>query len=89
MQQVAEAFAAPAVSGPVRLRAEDSETFELTPAMIAGSISFAGRNGTLAPRLDATKLHEAAEPVLEDADLTTPKDATITIQDGKPKITPG
>ena len=43
--------------------------------MIAGAITFAPRDGTLAPQLDAAKLHEAAEPVLDDANLTTPKDA--------------
>jgi vancomycin resistance protein YoaR len=89
MRKVVSDVATPAVSGPVTLRAEDSNRFEVTAGMIADALSFGVRDGTLAPQLDADKLHEAAEPVLEDADLANPKDATITIEDGKPKITPG
>lgn len=89
VQQVVDGFAAPAVSGPVTLQAEGSDSFEVSPAMIARSVTFAPRDGTLAPQLDADTLHEAAKPVLEDVDLTTPRDAEITIEDGKPKITPG
>ena len=89
VDKVAKDFAEPAVSGPVTLQASESESFELTPAMIAGALTFTSRDGTLAPQLDAAKLHEAAEPVLDDANLTVPKDAKITIVDNQPKIKPG
>ena len=89
VKQLVKDFAAPAVSGPIKLQAKDSSAFEVTPAMIARSVTFGARDGTLVPTLDAGELHEAAKPLLEDADLTTPQDAKITIEDGKPKITPG
>ena len=89
MQQVATRIARPAVSGPIRMQAEGSREFEITGAMIAPALTFVPRDGTLAPALDAAKLHEAAEPVFEDADLTTPKDARVVIRDGRPTIVGG
>ena len=89
VEQVVKKYAAPAVSGPVTLQAKGSGSFELTPAMIAEAITFAPRNGTLTPVLDPDALHAAAEPAMEDADLSTPKDAEIVISDDKPFIKPG
>jgi vancomycin resistance protein YoaR len=86
VEQVITDFARPAVSGPIRLKADESDTFEVSPKMIAKAITFTRRDGTLTPQLDASRLYELAQPVLDDANLTKPKDATIEIVDGKPKI---
>ncbi len=88
VRQVATTFAEPAVSGPVRLRAEGSKEFRISPAMIAGALSFAPQDGTLAPKLDAATLHRSAEDAFDDADLATPEDADVVIKDGRPTIVP-
>ncbi len=89
VEQLAQSFARPAVSGPVTLKAEGSKEFEVTPRMIAASVTFPAQDGKLAPKLDAEKLHEAAEPAFTDVDLATPKDAKVVIRDGKPTIVGG
>ena len=89
VEQLATSFARPAVSGPVTLQADGAKEFEVTPTMIAASLTFAAQDGKLAPKLDAEALHEAAEPALTDADLATPKNAKVVIRDGSPTIVGG
>lgn len=84
--QVRQNVAEPAVAAPIKVKAEGAGTFTLTPAMIAKSLTFAVQNSTLAPVLDAGKLRSNAEPAVKTVELTKPKDATIRLVNGRPKV---
>lgn len=88
MKQVVDEFAEPAVSGPVRLRAGQAGAFEISPRMIAKSISFETADGTLVPRLGRERLREVADEEVDSVALKKPKDATVRLVDGKPKVIP-
>ncbi len=64
--QVVENFAEPAVSAPIKVKAGGAGSFKITPEMIAGSITFAPKNGTLEPVLDADKLRSNADAAGEE-----------------------
>lgn len=83
--QVVAGYAKPAVAAPVKVTA-GAGSFDITPAMIGGAISFAVKNGTLVPSLDPVKLRSNAEPVAKQVALTKAKNATVRIVDGKPKV---
>jgi vancomycin resistance protein YoaR len=85
---VVENFARPAVSAPVKVRAGGAGSFKITPRMIAGAITFVPENGTLKPVLDATKLRENAADAVKTVELTKPRNATVRIVRGKPKVIP-
>ena len=76
----------PALAAPVTVRVGKAGSFDLTPAMIATGLGFVPENGTLAPRLDPDNLGKTVAPALAKLGLKQPKDATITIANGKPKI---
>jgi vancomycin resistance protein YoaR len=86
--QVARAYAKPAVSGPVRVAAGAAGSFRVTPKDIAGAVSFVDREGTLTPDLDATKLRRNAAAAVKTVELAEPKDATVRLVKGKPKVVP-
>ena len=85
-EQVADNFAEPAVSAPVKVKAGGAGTFKVSPAMIAAALTFAPENGTLAPNLDAAKLRDSADAAVKTVELTEPKDATVRLVNGKPKV---
>ncbi len=87
-EQVQAMVAAPALSAPVRVRAGDSDSFSVTPAMIAKALTFTEKDGTLAPDLDAEALRRAAEPALRSVVSDEPRDATVRLVDGEPKVIP-
>ena len=59
---VVDNFAEPAVSASIKVKAGGAGTFKVSPAMIAGALTFIPENGTLAPVLDAAKLRSNATP---------------------------
>jgi vancomycin resistance protein YoaR len=87
-RQVANAFAKRAVSDPVKVKAGSNGTFSVTPSMIGRSITFVPKDGTLAPKLDPTALLKNAASAVATVELTKPKDATVRLVDGRPKVIP-
>ena len=84
--RVVEEFARPAVSAPIKVTAGAAGSFTIDPEMIAGAVTFAARDGRLVPDLDAEKLLSNAAPAVKKVELTEPKDATVRLVDGKPKV---
>ena len=85
--RVAADIAEPAVAGPIAVRVS-STTIKVTPAMIARSLRFEARDGELRPQLDGRRLRRAAEPVLREAGLEKPRDATVRLVRGRPAVAP-
>jgi vancomycin resistance protein YoaR len=86
--QVVATFAKPAISDPIKVKVNGAKSFEITPRMLAGSISFVQRDGTLVPVLDEKKLRRNARPALRKIELVEPKNATVRLVNGKPKVIP-
>lgn len=80
--------ARPAVAGPVELDV-GGRLLEVRPADVAASLSFrVDENGTLQPRLSASKLR-ASLGARADAFEHPPVDARIEVRDGRPVVVPG
>ncbi|MDN5770903.1 MAG: VanW family protein [Microlunatus sp.] len=88
VDELAKTYAKPAVSGPVTLQTGAAGDFDVTPSMIGRSISFTAADGTLRPELDAKKLREVADDAVSTVALKKPKDATVRLVDGEPKVIP-
>ena len=86
-QQALDTVATPALSGPISIAAGD-KTFEVTPAMIAGALTFEAGDGVLKPVLDGDKLMEQAASAMAGLGLKEPKDARFTFEGGKPTVVP-
>lgn len=86
-QDALEKVAKPAVSGPITITAE-GKTFQVTPAMVAGALTFVPTDGALKPTVDAEKLLELARPALQGLGFTEAKDARFTFTGGKPTVVP-
>ena len=86
--KVVATFAKPAVSAPIKVKVSGTESFEISPKMLAASISFLHRDGTLVPVLDEKRLRHNASPALEGVELIEPKNATVRLVNGKPKVIP-
>lgn len=80
-------FARPAVSGPVTITAGE-RTFDVTPAMIAASLTFSPSDGVLAPELNPAKLMEQIRGTLAGLGLDQAQDARIELRDGRPTVIP-
>ena len=63
-------------------------SFTISPEMIARAITFAAQDGKLVPDLDAKKLLSNAAPAVKEVELTEPRDATVRLVNGKPKVIP-
>lgn len=87
VDQVVTTFAKPAVSAPVTVKTTGSRSFQVPPAAIARAVTFATQGGTLAPRLDAKVLRTSVDAVVAKA-LTRPKNATVRLAGGAPKVVP-
>jgi vancomycin resistance protein YoaR len=85
---VVKSFAAPAVSAPVTVKAGGAGKFSVTPSMIGKSITFQPKDGTLAPVLDPKALIKNAADAVKSVELTKPRDATVRLVNGKPKVIP-
>ncbi|HEY6812025.1 MAG TPA: VanW family protein [Propionibacteriaceae bacterium] len=81
-------FARPAIAGPVKVGVKGDRSFEVTPKMLAASIEFLPQNGTLVPALDAKKLRRNAQPAIKRVELVEPRNATVRLVKGKPKVIP-
>jgi vancomycin resistance protein YoaR len=84
--ELATSYAEPAVSGPVTLEAGAAGSFKVTASMIGDSITFVAADGTLKPQLDAEKLRKVADDAVAKVELKKPKNATVRLVDGKPKV---
>ena len=85
---VVENFAEPAISASIKVKAGGAGTFKVTPEMIAGAITFTPQNGTLEPVLDADELRSNANAAVKTVELTKPRNATVRLVNGKPKVIP-
>jgi vancomycin resistance protein YoaR len=86
-EEVVATFAKPAVSAPIKVNVGGTESFEISPRMLAASISFVPRDGTLVPVLDDKRLRRNASPALKGVELE-PKNATVRLVNGRPKVIP-
>ena len=86
--KVVATFAKPAVSAPIKVNVSGAGSFDISPKMLAGSISFVPQDGTLVPVLDEKKLRRNARPALKKVELIEPKNATVRLVNGTPKVIP-
>jgi vancomycin resistance protein YoaR len=86
--KVVATFAKPAVSAPIKVKVSGTESFDISPRMLAASISFLPKDGTLVPVLDEKRLRRNASPALARVELIEPKNATVRLVNGKPKVIP-
>jgi vancomycin resistance protein YoaR len=86
--QVIADFAKPAIAEPVKVNLAGVGSFKVSTRMIAASIAFIPQNGTLVPVLDAKKLRSNAEPAIKEVELVEPRDATVRLVNGSPKVIP-
>lgn len=84
--QAVTGIAATAVSGPVKVSVGSEGTIAVSPESIAASLGFAPKDGALVPAFDAAKLEARVTGSLGKLGLKQPRDATITMSKGKPKI---
>jgi vancomycin resistance protein YoaR len=81
-------FAKPAVAAPIKVDITGAGSFEVSPRMLAGSISFIPQDGNLVPALAEKKLRRNADPAIDRVDLVEPRNATVRLVNGKPKVIP-
>jgi vancomycin resistance protein YoaR len=81
-------FAKPAIAGSVKVDVKGPGSFQVTPKMLAASIDFVPQNGTLVPAVDAKKLRRSAAPAIKKVELVEPRNATVRLVKGKPKVIP-
>lgn len=84
--EAVDAFAEPAVSGPVTLVFEGARV-KLTPAEFAPALAMKADDGVLVPHLDRKKLNEVLDSRL--GEHGTAVDATVKLVDGVPQVVPG
>ncbi|TCO48209.1 vancomycin resistance protein YoaR [Kribbella antiqua] len=79
-------YAEPAMSGPIRLTVGE-KSVDLTPAEIAPALTLTAKDGTFTPTLNAKLLEPLFQKRFKSLE-TQPKDATIQIVGGTPKVVP-
>ncbi len=84
--EVRKNVAEPAVAAPIKVKASGAGTFTITPVIIAKSLTFGAENSTLAAKLDGAKLRSNAESAVRKVELARPKDATVRLVNGRPKV---
>jgi vancomycin resistance protein YoaR len=87
-EKVVATFAKPAVSAPIKVKVSGTESFEISATMLAASISFMPQDGTLVAVLDEKRLRRNASPALKRVELIEPKNATVRLVNGRPKVIP-
>ncbi|MFI7021091.1 VanW family protein [Micromonospora sp. NPDC049900] len=81
-------LAEPAVAAPVKLTT-DRGSVNIPPAAIAKGLRFkADKTGKLTPSIDMKRLRDALGNRLNEVEVA-PRDATMTISGGKPKVVEG
>ncbi|WGW10567.1 VanW family protein [Saxibacter everestensis] len=83
-EETLSSVAEPAVSEPVKVSV-DSEVLDVSPKIIASTLSFHPKDGKLEPRFDEKELHKrvvAANPQVG----VEARDATVELKDGKPTV---
>ncbi len=80
-------FANPAMSAPVVIELA-GENIVLRPEDYSEALAMKAKHGRLVPVLHDKKLLAAIEPKMEKVSLE-PKDATVKLVDGEPKVVPG
>jgi vancomycin resistance protein YoaR len=88
VDKVVEEFAEPAVSAPIKVKAGSAGTFSVSPTMIGNSITFGPKDGTLAPKLDPKALLKNAASAIDTVNIAKPKNATVRLVNGRPKVIP-
>jgi vancomycin resistance protein YoaR len=88
VDELVASFARPAIAAPVKVNVNGSGSFEVSRRMIAASISFVAQNGTLVPAFDAKDLRRNAKPAIKKVELVEPRNATVRLVNGKPKVIP-
>ena len=86
--EVVAAFAKPAISAPIKVNLSGAGSFEVSPKMLAGAIAFPPRDGNIQPVLDEKKLRRNADPAIKKVELVEPKNATVRLVNGRPKVIP-
>ena len=86
--KVVATFAKPAISDPIKVRVSGAGSFEISRRMLAGSISFVPQDGTLVPVLDEKKLRRNSGPAIKKVELIEPKNATVRLVNGQPRVIP-
>jgi vancomycin resistance protein YoaR len=81
-------FAKPAISARIKVNVSGAGSFEVSPRMLAGSISFLSQDGNLVPALDEKKLRRNADPAIDRVEFVEPRNATVRLVNGKPKVIP-
>lgn len=84
--QVVAGIATSAVVGPVSVVVGETGKLEVSPQVIAASLKFEPKDGALVPAFDTKALDARVAGQLRKLGLKQPRDATITISKGKPKI---
>jgi vancomycin resistance protein YoaR len=79
-------YAVPAMSGPIRLTVGDKGV-ELKPAELAPALKLVAKDGSFTPSLNAKLLEPLFAERFKELE-TPPKDATVAIVAGKPKVVP-
>ncbi|MEU5942141.1 VanW family protein [Micromonospora sp. NPDC047548] len=88
VDRLVEELAKPAVAAPVTLTT-DKGPVTIPPAAIARGLRFSADDaGKLTPRVDVKRLRAALGDKLAAIE-SAPRDATMTIAGGKPKVVPG
>jgi vancomycin resistance protein YoaR len=90
-QQVETEIAIPALSAPVNVQVGDQGTLKITKDVIAATLAFEPKGGTLAPVFDSEKLNSLVAKDLDELGLQQPVNAKFTIgqkKSDKPKIVP-
>ena len=78
--------AAPAISGPIRLRLPN-RTVDLTVPQFAPALSLQGRDGSLAPTFDIGRLIQTTHVLRQQIDVR-PQNARVVLRPGGPAIVP-
>lgn len=84
--EVAAGLAATAVAAPISVKVATSGTIVLQPAQLASALGFKASGGRLVAEFNISRLQDSLAPALGKLGLKQPKDATITIRNGKPHI---
>ena len=86
--KVVDTFAKPAIAAPIKVNITGAGSFEVSPKVLAGSISFRPHDGNIQPVLDEKKLRRKADPAIDKVKLVEPRNATVRLVNGKPKVIP-
>jgi vancomycin resistance protein YoaR len=82
-----EEVARPAVAAPVTVIGENDVRGELTPEVIAASLSFVAANGDLVPELNQQAVQDALAPQMAPSEVPG-RDATFEFSGGRPVVVP-